>query len=154
MHEEWTGLWVCVKHCFEKRHPQDFVQGQDEDISVDVASPGIVQEVGETTTADDTARWSVSVILASITGLSDKDPVGIVMDNGATHWSFIDGDPSGATGGPLIDADGEVVYDANGTIVYTADYYLAEITLGSPIPYEATLGNTVYLPSLNNESWQ
>lgn len=24
---EWTGLRTCVAHCWEERHPQDFVRG-------------------------------------------------------------------------------------------------------------------------------
>jgi len=43
MRQEWTGLWVCsgggTRDCWEQRHPQDFVRGIKEDISVKDARP-------------------------------------------------------------------------------------------------------------------
>ena len=37
--QEWTGLLVCKKKCFENRHPQDFVRGVPDDQSVPYTSP-------------------------------------------------------------------------------------------------------------------
>jgi len=31
--KEWTGLIVCVKNCWESRHPQDFVRGRNDNIA-------------------------------------------------------------------------------------------------------------------------
>ncbi len=32
--KEWTGLLVCKKKCLETRHPQDFVRGRPDNMSV------------------------------------------------------------------------------------------------------------------------
>jgi len=43
MRQEWNGLWVCAvsgtRDCWEERHPQDFVRGRKEDITVKDARP-------------------------------------------------------------------------------------------------------------------
>lgn len=35
---EWTNLYVCP-HCWETRHPQDFVRGREDDQTVPWSSP-------------------------------------------------------------------------------------------------------------------
>ena len=40
MELEWTGLFVCKQFCYEARHPQDFVKGVIDDMSVPLPSPG------------------------------------------------------------------------------------------------------------------
>lgn len=37
--QEWTGLIVCRKKCFETRHPQDFVRPVKDDQSVPFTRP-------------------------------------------------------------------------------------------------------------------
>ena len=37
--KEWTGLRVCLKHCWEARHPQDFVRGKGDDIVPPFSQP-------------------------------------------------------------------------------------------------------------------
>ena len=125
MKEHWDGLWLCAKYCWEPQHPQDFVTGIPDNPSVPVARPDIVTGITETTLNGAVAENAMTAILTSATGLVDFDPVGIVMDNGATHWTFLNGDPSTHT-----------------------------ITLGSPMMGAAADGNAVYLPSLNNENSQ
>jgi len=154
MAEEWTGLWVCTKGCFQTRHPQDFVTSIPDDPSVPVSRPDVVQAVAESELLTSMAVWGTSVFIVALSGLADGDAIGITMDNDIVHWSFIDGDPTTYSSSPLKDADDEYVLDSDGELVFTADGdsgYL--LTLNTPIWYAATFLNTVYLPSLNNESW-
>lgn len=125
MKEHWTGQYLCELYCWEPRHPQDFVESIEENPSVPVSRPDIPQVIGETTLDGDVAAGATSATLTAIAGLSDGEPVGILLDDSTVHWTFIDGD-----------LDGSV------------------ITLGSPTFSAAADGNTVYLPSLNNETWQ
>ena len=57
-------------------------------------------------------------------GLADREVIGVVLDDGSAHWTFSDGTATGTT-----------------------------ITLGSYLPYQTTSGNTVYIPSINSESY-
>lgn len=124
MREEWTGLWVCARGCWEPRHPQDSVTGVLDLQTVPVSRPDVPQTMGTTTLNGAVSQWATSVTLTSITGVEDLDGIGIEMDNGLIHWSFVNGDPVVAT-----------------------------LVLGSPIPYAAANGNTVYLPSINSETY-
>ena len=124
MKEEWTGLWVCTRGCWEPRHPQDFVEGVADDMTVPVARPDVANAMGETTLNGALSQWATTATLTSVSDLAEDDPVGILMDNGATHWTFID--------------------DLAGSVV----------TMGSPLPWAAASGNAVYLPSLDNETWE
>jgi len=122
--EEWTGLMVCTRGCWEPRHPQDFVEGVEDDMTVPVVRPDVIQTQGETTLSGDALQWAATVDCTSISEMADGDPIGITLDNGATHWTYIDGTPAGST-----------------------------VTLGTPLPWAAANGNTVYVPSINNETW-
>ncbi len=154
MREHWTGQWVHYPGCWEPRHPQDFVESIPDDTSVPVARPAIAQAVGETTVYANVLIWTTTVYVSSTSGMNDKEPIGIVMNNGATHWSFIDGDPVDYTKEPLMDENGEILYDSNNEIILTTDSVTwGAITLNTPIPFKADSGNTIYLPGLNNESW-
>jgi len=154
MAEEWTGLWVCTKGCFQTRHPQDFVTSIPDDPSVPVSRPDVVQSVGEAALLDNMAVWGTSVFIVALSGLADGDAIGITMDNGIVHWSFIDGDPTVLSSSPLKDANDEYVLDADGELVLAADTESGYIiTINTPVWYAATFLNTVYLPSINNESW-
>lgn len=123
MREEWTGLWVCTRGCWEPRHPQDFVEGVEDIQTVPVSRPDTVNSCGSTTLNGALSAWATTATLTSVTGLAEDDPIGIALDNGTVHWSFID--------------------DLTGFVV----------TLGSPISGAAATGNSVYLPSLDNENW-
>lgn len=39
LHKTWDGLWVC-RPDWEPRHPQDFVKGVKDDMSVEVSRTG------------------------------------------------------------------------------------------------------------------
>ena len=124
MREEWTGLWVCTRGCWEQRHPQDFVEGVEDDMTVPVARPDVVNAYGTTTLNGAVTKGTTAIVLTSASGLAEDDPIGIALDNtDVVHWSFID-ELSGAN-----------------------------VTLGDPISGNAASGNTVYLPSLDNENW-
>lgn len=120
----WNELFVCADRCWEPRHPQDSVTAVPDDPSVPTARPDRPQTMGETTVGIAAAAGATSISLASVTGLSDGDSLGITMDNGLVHWTFSDGDPA-----------------------------VLVVTLGSYLPYAAALGNTVYLPSINSETF-
>jgi len=125
MRKQWTGSWTCVEYCWTPRHPQDFVKTKPDNPTVPVARPDVIQTVAETTLNGALSAGALSATLTSDPGLSDGDSVGIVMDNSIVFWTFIDGDPAASV-----------------------------ITLGSPLHFAAASGNTVYLPTINNENWQ
>lgn len=119
--KDWQGFMVC-EGCFNTRHPQDFVKGIPENQSVPIARPDTIASMGETTVDTTGLRNATSIVLTSVAGISSGDSLGIVLDNGSVHWTYSDGDPVGTT-----------------------------VTLGSYLPGQATAGNVVYLPSINNE---
>lgn len=121
----WDNFFVCADTCWQPRHPQDFVEGKADDQTVPIARPDVVQTMGTTTLSATAAKNATSVTLTSVSGLADRDAIGIELDNGDCHWTFSDGTP---TGGGVV-------------------------TLGSPLFGVASAGNTVYLPSINSETF-
>ena len=121
----WDNFFVCADTCWQPRHPQDFVRGVADDQTVPVVRSDVVQSMGTTTLSSAASKNAVTVTLASVSGLTDRDALGIVLDTGECHWTFSDGIP--AAGGV--------------------------VTLGSYLPGNASLGNIVYLPSINNEKF-
>lgn len=119
----WDNFFVC-NECWSPRHPQDFVKGIPDDQSVPIARPDVVATMGTTTVKTTALKNATTIDLTSISGIADGDAIGIVMDNGASHWTFSNGTPSGYT-----------------------------VTLGSYLPYLATAGNAVYIPSINDEDY-
>jgi len=69
-------------------------------------------------------RNATAIDLTSVSGLADRDTIGIILNDGSAHWTFCDGTPSGDT-----------------------------VTLGSYLPGAAAVGNAVYLPSINSETF-
>jgi hypothetical protein len=124
MREEWTGLWVCTRGCWEPRHPQDFVEGTEDKTTVPVARPDVAQTIGETTVSVSAAKDAKSITLVSASGMEENDPVGITLDDGTVFWTFL-----------------------------TADQAANVITINDGLWSAATSGNTVYKPSTNNETW-
>jgi hypothetical protein len=120
---DWQNLLLC-EPCWEPRHPQDFVEGVEDDQSVPISRPAVAASMGETTVKTTAAANATTIDLTSTTGIADKDAIGIVLDAGTVHWTYSDDDPSGDT-----------------------------VTLGSYLPGTATAGNVVYLPSINNETY-
>ena len=146
-----TGDWV-YKGAVDPVHPQEYVTGVEDDPSVTLALAGPETVMGHTTVIENVPVYSVEVIIHLTP--EANDPIGITMDNGVTFWSFVT-DVEVLTGTPLVDADGVIVRDVGGNIVMTADPYSGSlITLASYLHYDASSGNAVYLPALDNEEWQ
>jgi hypothetical protein len=51
----------------------------------------------KTTLSADAAASATSLSVASITGISNADQIGIVLDDGTLHWDVVNGAPSGTT---------------------------------------------------------
>lgn len=120
---QWDNLFVCPG-CFDIRNPQDFVRGIPDDQTVPIARPDVVATMGTTTVKVAGSKNDTTIDITSISGIADGDGIGIVLDNGDAHWTYSNGTPSGYT-----------------------------VTLGSYLPYPAAIGNTVYKPSVNSETY-
>jgi hypothetical protein len=109
----WQNLFVCAATCWEERHPQDFVKAVSDDQSVPTARPTVPQTVGETTVRVSGTAGATTIDLTSVSGIADKDSVGI--DDGTVHWTFSNGTLVGTvvTLGSYLPANaaaGNVVY--------------------------------------------
>ena len=93
MRKRWDGVWACNKD-WEIRNPQDFVRGIKEKINVPVARPDPVDITNETTLTADAAKGALTITVASVTDISDNDPVGIVLDDGTAFWTSANGEPA------------------------------------------------------------
>ncbi len=51
----------------------------------------------ETTLSADAAASATSLTVSSITGISDADNIGIILNDGNVHWTTVNGAPSGST---------------------------------------------------------
>ena len=151
MRQEWTGLQVCTRGCWEARNAQDFVTGVEDDQTVPVVRTDVDQVMGETTLQFALVSGTTVAYLASISGLSDGDSIGILMDNGSVFQTFIIGTPSEMALG-LQDGSGDLLLESGGSLLL--EYPPGLITLGSPLHGDAASGNAVYLISINNEAWQ
>lgn len=158
MRESWKGLQLCKEYCWESRHPQDSIEVRKDDISVPIAYPDVPQTMEESTLTQAISSGGKSVYVLSTGVISEKDPIGILMDNGAVFWSFVYSLTAGTTEGEIItfaglypwtfDGDPDLSFDGEGDGGTTR-----LITLGSPIHGDAASGNTVYLPAINSENW-
>lgn len=121
----WDNFFVCTDTCWQPRHPQDFVESRADDESVEIVRANIVQSMGSTTLSASAVKNATTVTLTSVTGLANLDSLGIELDTGECHWTYSNGTPT-----------------AGGVV-----------TLGSYLPGAAASGNTVHLPSINNETY-
>jgi hypothetical protein len=80
--------------------------------------------MGSTTVKVSAVSNALTIDLTSVSGISDGDAIGIVLNDSTVHWTFSNGTPVGFT-----------------------------VTLGSYLPFAATAGNIVYLPSINSETF-
>jgi hypothetical protein len=119
---DWRDLFVCSDHCWSPRPPQDFVSSIPDNQSVPIARPSVAQPMGSTTVKVSAISNATAIDLTSVSGISDGDAIGIVLNDSTVHWTFSDGTPVGTV-----------------------------VTLGSYLPFAATAGNVVYLPSINSE---
>ena len=145
-----SGLWVVNP---DPVHPQEYVVGIEDDPSVPLSFPDNTQAVGEALLTGNVPQYTTKPIPIPET-VSQDDPIGIVMDNGVVFWSFAYS-VEALLWTPWTDANGDLLYDVNGVLLTTADPYVGYlVTLGSYIHEDASAGNTVYLPALDNEEWQ
>jgi len=123
MRKEWTGLWVHER-VMNPRHPQDLVRAIPDNPAVYPVSLDVPQTMGQTTLNGAKTKDAVTLTLTSASGLEEYDPIGITLDDGTIHWNFLTADASGN-----------------------------DVTINNGLPSAAADGNTVYLPSINSESW-
>ena len=146
-----SGDWV-YKGAVDPVHPQEYVVGVEDDPSVPISFGDTQNAMGETTVIENVSTNATQIFIAATPEVND--PIGIVMDNNVAFWSFVT-IVEELTGKPLVDANGVMVRDVNGNIVMTADPYSGSlVTIASYLHYDASSGNTVYLPAADNEEWQ
>jgi hypothetical protein len=106
--------------------------------------------VGETTLVYNTAQYSRIVVIPT-SALSAGDPIGITMDDGVVFWDFVE--TYHVNSEPGWDVNGELMRTADGLWLALSNVY-DTVIISRDIWTLATAGNTVYLPSLDNEEWQ
>ncbi len=119
MRYEWNGLLV-TKEAWEPRHPQDFVHAVPDDQSVPDARPGIPVTVGETTVRLSAPRYATAISVTSVAGISDGDPIGILLDDGTIHWTFVDGDVGDVTI-EKVSTSSSYLFNVDGDRIIVAD---------------------------------
>jgi len=117
MRKTWDGLWVH-KSEWEPRHPQDFVKGVKDHQAVSEPRPTISVPLSSTTTSAASSKGDFTITVTSSTNIEDECSIGIVLDNGITQWTFVNGDP--ALGVVTLNdslqgdvASGNTVYNSN-----------------------------------------
>lgn len=118
--KDWRGMIMCYPGCWEPRHPQDFVRGKPDITRVEEARPDVSYAIGETTVKTNAAVNATSIELTSVSTIKKYDGIGITMDDGVVHYSFLTADPAATT-----------------------------ITINNYLPKAASAGNAVYLPSVS-----
>jgi hypothetical protein len=101
--------------------------------------------MGETTLNGAVTKDVRFVGLSDESGLEEYDPIGIELDSGVIHWTFL-----------VEDAEIIRTTESEDTrITEAGDTRITEgILLHVQMPGAAASGNRVYLPSRNNEEWQ
>ena len=117
---------VSYPDCWEWQHPQELVEGIEDDQTVPVARPDVKPSIGETTVKVAGVKGDKTIDITSTSGAVDGDPIHIVMDNGASFTTLISGTPAGDT---------------------------VTFIEGTALPYAASALNKVYLPAVDNETY-
>jgi len=92
----WEGLLVCYPECWDRKHPQETIESKRDKMSVPIARPDAKTQTRETTLSVAASKGAITVTVTDVSNMSDLDGIGIVQDDGATHWTFISGDPVGS----------------------------------------------------------
>lgn len=120
----WDGRYVCAATCWDEKYPKTGVRINTMiRVNKDVR-PAKSAEAGTTTLAAAAAQFATSVQVSSVTGFIYLSDIGIVLDDGLTHWTHILSDCSTTT-----------------------------LTLNDRLPSAAASGNTVYVPGLCGEEF-
>jgi len=120
--KRWDGLWVCEKD-YEERHPQDFVRGRKETLSVPESSPDITIQERTTTLASSASEDDLSVTVSSASLIAEYESIGITLDNGIVQWTFV---PADGVSGTTITLNDRLIGDAaagNSVLVMDGDYF-------------------------------
>jgi hypothetical protein len=119
----WDNLFSCPQ-CWSPKHPQYFVKGLPDHQTVPISRPDNKTTMGQTAMKVAGVKFDLTIDVDSISGISDNDSIGIVLDDTTTHWTQVNGTPSVNT-----------------------------VTLETYLPYAAAIDNVVYIPALNNETY-
>lgn len=144
-----SGLWVYAGS-LDPVHPQEYVQGVEDDPSVPLSFGDTANAMGETTLAYATPQYN-QVVVVPTSALSQYDPVGITMDDSSVFWDFAQ--TYRVNSEPMWDANGVLMYASDGIMLALSNVY-DTIIISRGLFGNASAGNTVYLPSLDNEEWQ
>lgn len=115
----WDGLLV-KKEFWEPRHPQDFVRGKADKQTVADARPDQQTMHNEATVAAAASKDDTTIDITGGSSLVDGDGIGIVLDNGESHWTVLTDDPTGDVCPMLSEMPGAA---AAGNVVYVPGTY-------------------------------
>ena len=144
---DWKNRIVCDRGCWEPRHPQEFVRAKPDITRVADARPDVSYDSAETTLSASASILATLISIASGSSLAKYDSIGIEMDNYVIHWTFL----TSAPGGTRTVSDGRDRTTSTGSTRTTSFTAVCEIY--EPLPYAATSGNTVYLPSVSGATF-
>ena len=144
-----SGTWV-YSGSVDPVNPQEYVRGVEDDPSVPLSFGDVANAMGETALSYATPQNNQVVVLPA-SAISEGDPVGIIMDDGNIFWDFAE--TYRANSEPMWDANGVLMYASDGIMLALSNVY-DTIIISSGLFSDAASGNTVYLPSLDNEEWQ
>jgi len=120
----WDGRIVCSATCWDEKFPKTNVRINTLIRVNRGVRPEKSAEAGTTTLSASAAQFATSVQVSSVSGFSYLSDIGIVLDDGLTHWTHILSDCSTTT-----------------------------LTLNDKLPSAAASGNTVYVPGLCEEQF-
>ena len=109
--------------------------------------PDVSYGAEETTLLSSAAMLATLLSLSSASTIAKYDGVGIALDNGDVHWTFL----VSAPGGTRTISDGRDRTTSDGSTRTTSETSVCEIN--DPLPSAAASGNTVYLPSISGATF-
>jgi len=124
LRKEWTGLLVCKRGCFESRHPQDFVQGVPDNISIEDARPDVDETILTTTLSSGASKDDITIDVTSASGIEQYSAIGVKLNDGTVFQTYTNTAVAGTT-----------------------------VTLGTALWGTADAGNTVYIYSSTNDTY-
>jgi len=120
----WDGKVVHAATCWDEKYPRTGVTIPSIIKTVADPRPQRSAEAGTTTLAATSEAWSKTIQVTSLAGMLYLGDLGIVLDNGTTHWSHI-----------------------------TSSVATTTLTIDDALPSTATAGNTVYVAGLCGETF-
>lgn len=120
----WDNRIVCAATCWDEKFPKTGTVPFSGVKPNKEVRPQKSSEAGTTTLSSSAGIYAKSVTVTSATGIVYGSSIGIVLDDGTTHWDIVSAAPSGTT-----------------------------ITIEEGLDGAAASGNTVYVPRLSEESF-